>query len=141
MSEGESGREGAREVTKVDVWRSRALSTRKSSSFLGANDGDGLVGLDESSVDGVAAVAGVRHRLASSEISRTLNAPSRCRRALPRRLCTTSTHASRIHDRRSGTVPDDRSVRSSCRTESALLYIAEATISDVVRSLDIKHDS
>lgn len=98
--------------------------------------------LDESSVDGVAVVVGgVRDRLALSEISSTLNAPSRCCSALPRRLCTTSTHASRMHERRTGAVPKDISVRPSCMAVRALLYSFEARFFEVPLSLEIKHDS
>ena len=131
-----------RERTYVDVWRSRDLSRRNRSSFFGMTGAGVVSGLGELSVGGVAIVAGgVRHRLASSESSSTLNAPSRCRSALPRRLCRTSTQASKIHERRTGAVPEDRSLRSSCMAERALLYNFEAMFSESLRSFDIRHDS
>jgi hypothetical protein len=111
----------------VDVCRSKVFSKRKRSFFFGVNDAHVVAGLDEAlSVEGVAVVAGVRQRLASSDISSTLKAPSKCRRAFARRLCTTSTHASRMHDMSRDAVPADCIDSSFCNTDSAVLYKIEA---------------
>lgn len=106
----------------MDVCKSSVLSRRARSSFFANWDGELLH--DELSDEGV--VLDVRQRLSSFEISRIWNAPSRCLSALSRCLCTTSTQARRIQDTSNGAVPDERSMRSSCNTQSALLYIVEA---------------